>query len=91
MILKTRLTSEVIPTLPWGCIHIYENYRQIIIGIYLRSQMSVYRTIGPLVSFKRTDFQKCFAMLCINRSNQYVAALLMRVLLVHTICILITN
>ena len=33
---------------PRGYIHVYTKYNKFI-GIYLRSQVSVYRTIGPLV------------------------------------------
>ena len=36
---------------PRGYIHVYEQYIQTFIGRYLRSQVSVYRTIGPLVIF----------------------------------------
>ena len=49
MILKKKLTPGVSLTLPWGYIHVYEHYR--FIGIYLRSQVSVYRTTGPMVIF----------------------------------------
>ena len=44
--LKKKLTPGVILTLPWGYIHAYYHFS---IGIYLRFQVSVYRTIGPLV------------------------------------------
>ena len=50
MILKKKLIRGVSLTLPWGYIHVNEHYSQTkFIGIYLRSQVSVYRTIGPLV------------------------------------------
>ena len=42
IILKTKLTPEVILTMPWG-IHVYDHCSQII------SRVNVYRTIGPLV------------------------------------------
>ena len=48
--LKKKLTPDVALTLPWGYIHVYYHSSQNkFIGIYLRSQVSVYRTIGPLV------------------------------------------
>ena len=47
MILKTKLTSGIILIRRWGNAHVYEHYK--FIGINLRSQVSVYRTIGPLV------------------------------------------
>ena len=43
--LKKKVTPEIALTLPWGYIHVYYHS----IGIYLRSQLSIYRTIGPLV------------------------------------------
>ena len=46
--LKKRLTPGVILPLPRGYIHAYYHSRQQV-GIYLRFQVSVYRTIGPLV------------------------------------------
>ena len=56
--LKKTLTPGVILTLPLGYIYIHAYYHSsqtsllvdIYIYIYLRSQVSVYRTIGPLVS-----------------------------------------
>ena len=52
--LKKKLTPEVALTLPWGYIHVYYHSSQTsnFVGIYLRSQVSVYRTIGPLVHLK---------------------------------------
>ena len=44
--LKKKLTREVALTLPWGYIPVYYHSSQ----TYLRSRVSVYRTIGPLVS-----------------------------------------
>ena len=48
MALKKKLIQGVSLTLPWGYIHVYEHYIKCI-GIYLRSHVSVYKTIGPLV------------------------------------------
>ena len=45
--LKKTLTPGVILTLPWGYIHIVILVKQVY--WYLRSQVSVYRTVGPLV------------------------------------------
>ena len=45
MILKKKLTQRIILTLACGYIPVYDYY----IGIYLRSQVSDYSTIGPLV------------------------------------------
>ena len=48
--LKKKLTPGVALTRPWGYIHVYYHSSQNkFIGIYLRFQVSVYRTIGPLV------------------------------------------
>ena len=53
--LKKTLTPGVILTLPWGYIYIHAYYHSsqtsllVYMNIYLRSQVSVYRTIGPLV------------------------------------------
>ena len=44
MILKTKLTPVHLSLL-WGYIHVYDHN----IGIYPRSQVSIYRTIGLLV------------------------------------------
>ena len=61
--LKKTLTPGVILTLPWGYIHVYYHSSQTSLSaislalssfffyIYLSSQVSVYRTIGPLVCF----------------------------------------
>ena len=54
-ILKIKLTAGVHLSLPWGYIHAYDNDSQFI-GIYPRSQVSVYRTIGPLVYILLTQF-----------------------------------
>ena len=51
-VLKKTLTPGVILTLAWGYIQaitILESNK--FIYIYIRSQVSAYRTIGPLVSF----------------------------------------
>ena len=60
MIKKKKLTTGVIQTLPWGNIYVYHQYmtiidEQIYWYIYLRSQVSVYRSIGSLVLFVRAD------------------------------------
>ena len=47
--LKKTLTPGVILTLPWGYIHIAILVKQVY--WYFRSQVSVYRTIGPLVLY----------------------------------------
>ena len=51
MTLKKKLTPWVILTLTWGCIHCvhaYDHYSQTsLLVFYLRSQVSVCRTIGP--------------------------------------------
>ena len=44
--LKKTLIPGVILTLSWGYIHAYYHSS---ISIYLKSRVSVYRTIGPLV------------------------------------------
>ena len=51
MILKIKLTTGVHLSLPWGYIHVYDHnsLENKFIGTYPRSQVSVYRTIGPLV------------------------------------------
>ena len=53
MILKTKLTPVVILTLLCGYIYVYDHYRQSyrFVHVYVRSQVSIYRTIGPLVRF----------------------------------------
>ena len=64
--LKKKLTPEVALTLPWGYIHVYYHSSQTSIGIYLRSQVSVYRTIGPLVLNRQ---QKPDFSAAISRNN----------------------
>ena len=67
MNLKKKLTLGVILTLPWP---LSSNK---FIGVYLRSQVSVYRTIGPLViivasvccTFKYLPHYTCTSPTCI--------------------------
>ena len=48
MNLNKKLTLGVILTLFWGYIHEYDHYSQTSLLVYIiRSQVSVYRTIGP--------------------------------------------
>ena len=51
MILKNEIDPGVMLTLTYGYmyIHAYDHYIVKNIGIYLRSEVGVYRTIGPLV------------------------------------------
>ena len=51
LIMKIQLTPGVHLSLPCGNIHIYDqnNQTSLLIYIYPRSQVSVYRPIGPLV------------------------------------------
>ena len=53
MNLKKKLNTGNILTLSLGYIHVYDKSNKFI-GIYLRSQVSVYRTIGSLVIFYRS-------------------------------------
>ena len=48
MNLKKKLTPGVILTLSWGY-PVFDLFLNKFFGIYLRSQVSVYRTVGPLV------------------------------------------
>ena len=48
---KKKLNPGVVLTLSWGYIHVYDLYSQINLG----SQVSVYRTIGPLVYFLNSN------------------------------------
>ena len=55
--LKKKLIPGVALTWPWGYIHVdYHSSQRKFIGIYLRFQVSVYRTIGPLVYWLRHFF-----------------------------------
>ena len=53
--LKKKLTPGVALSQPWGYIHVYYHSDQTskLVYIYLRFQVSVYRTIGPLVFRKQ--------------------------------------
>ena len=56
MLFKTKLTTVFILTLPWGYKHVYDHHNLasllvLYTCLYLRSQVSVYRTICPLVSY----------------------------------------
>ena len=48
-----KLTPGVHLSLPWGYIHVYDHHSQ----TYPRSQVSIYRTIGPLVLISDFLFQ----------------------------------
>ena len=67
MNLKKKLTPGVVLTLSWGCIHEYDRCsKKKVIAVYLRSQVSVYRTIGPLVSYLFMFFGLFILAACIS-------------------------
>ena len=51
----------------WGYVHVYDLYSQTsFIGIYLRSQVSVYKTIGPLLKLGMKHQGMEVYKICIN-------------------------
>ena len=58
--LKKKLTLGVALTRSWGYIHVYYHSSQTsLLVMYLRIQVSVYRTIGPLVFLYNMTTMKC--------------------------------
>ena len=47
--LKKKLTPGIALTLPWSYIHVYYHCSKTSLLVYIRAQVSTYRTIGPLV------------------------------------------
>ena len=64
--MKRAKTPVVHLSLPWGYIHGYDHKSNKFIGIYPRSQVSVYRTIGPLVVISPVVVLSHFGCLWIN-------------------------
>ena len=67
MILKIKWTTGVHLSLSWGYIHVYDHK---FISRYLISQVSVYRTIGPLVSSFYRNVTAASGLYCLCPMNR---------------------